>query len=304
MLRPLFLNLDSSLAGQTDLRAAASAGRQVAALALGPALRLWSRPAALEALRSLLAREAPAAGPELVFAGSGDFHHVAPLLIERAMAAAGSTQVTVLHFDNHPDWVRFSNGAHCGSWVGQAARLPGVARVITVGVCSGDIHGARARNADLGPLTDGRAEIYPYSAAGEGGLFRIAGTEWLTVDAGDEAAFAALLAGRIATRDLYVTIDKDVLRAEDAVTNWDQGRMSLNFLERLTGGAMDGHRLIGADVVGDWSAPVYGGGLMAGLLKGAEAWLDQPRRAPDSGLSQAVNQRTNLRLLSLFGAAA
>ena len=302
-MQPLFLNLDSSLDAQTQLRAASRAARSVAAGKLGPALRLWSRPAALAALKDLLAREAPASGPELVFAGSGDFHHVTPLLIERAMAAAGSTRVTVLLFDPHPAWVRFANGSHCGSWVGAAARIAGVSRVITIGVCSGDIHGARAKNADLAAIRAGRAELYPYSLPAGCEALRIAGAEWPAMETLGPVAFGDLLASRIETKDLYVTIDKDVLCARDAVTNWDQGRMSLDFLEQLTIGALTGHRLIGADIVGDWSAPVYGGGVAAILLKGAEALLDQPRRAPDPVRTLAVNQAANLRLLSLFGAA-
>src|SRR5258708_17746056 len=95
-----------------------------------------------------------------------------------------------------------------------------------------------------------------------------------------EAAFADFLPSRIPTEAIYLTIDKDVLRAADAATNWDQGRTSLELLKTLLTRVLPRHRLIGADVVGDWSVPVYGGGLAAHVLKQGEARLDQPWARP------------------------
>jgi hypothetical protein len=114
-----------------------------------------------------------------------------------------------------------------------------------------------------------------------------------------EGPFADLLASRIETDAVYITIDKDVLRADDAVTNWDQGQLSLDGLERLVRVVAGKARLIGADVVGDWSPPRYGPDLLSNLLKRGEAFLDQPRgRVP--GDMARTNEATNLRLLSLF----
>jgi hypothetical protein len=62
-------------------------------------------------------------------------------------------------------------------------------------------------------------------------------------------------------------------------------------------------RVIGADVVGDWSQPAYGGGPAAALLKRAEALLDQPWRGPGPDAC-ARNEAANLRLLDLFADAA
>ena len=51
--------------------------------------------------------------------GSGDFHHVSHLLLERLPHQA-AFDVVVL--DNHPDNMRFPIGIHSGSWVLHAAR--------------------------------------------------------------------------------------------------------------------------------------------------------------------------------------
>ena len=299
------LHLDDALVGQDELltKVTLTGGRSLDLRDLGPRLRLWSRPAALAQLRARLRETLPATlRPALVFCGSGDFHHISPILLQRAIEGAGSEAVTVLHFDNHPDWVRFSNGVHCGSWVGQAARLPGVAKVITVGVCSPDIQNPNPRRADLALLSEQRLELYAYRSPDGGRSVELGGRTWPTIETMGEAAFSQFLPGRIATEAIYVTIDKDVLRPDDAATNWDQGRTSLALLKTLLAAVIRGHRLIGADVVGDWSPAVYGGGAMTRLMKRGEAWLDQPRSSPP-GRALAVNEAVNLQLLDLFVAA-
>jgi len=305
-MRPLVLDLDGGVAAQARLAAAVRArgGAQVAAADLGPALRLWSGRGALRALAERLAAVAPEGeGPELVFAGSGDFHHVTPLLVERALARFGGP-ATILHFDNHPDWARFARGFHCGSWVGRAARLPGVRQVITVGVCSPDVGRGRARQGDLSLVTEGRLQVFAWSAPGGGGELEVAGRRWPTIAAMGEAAFLDRLAASLDTRGLYVTIDKDVLGAGEAATNWDQGQASLDFVVRAVARACAGRRLIGADVVGDWSAPVFGGGACAAALKRIEAWMDQPRGPPPGADRLAANEDANLRLMALFAEVA
>lgn len=73
---------------------------------------------------------------------------------------------------------------------------------------------------------------------------------------------------------LYVSLDKDVLRREDAVTDWDQGEMTLECLLSLLSPLREG-QLLGFDICGD-----------AKEADGEEA---------------AVNGRTNALLLSALG---
>lgn len=301
-MQAALLHLDDALAGQSGLRdrTLATGAREVTANDLGPALRLWSRPAALAAIQERVRDTLPAAaGPRLVFAGSGDFHHLTPCLLARAIEIAPGPPITVVHIDNHPDWVRWDGGLHCGSWVGAAARLPGVAKVVTLGVCSSDIGRGRMRAGDLDLISDGRLALFPYRTPGSVGALEIRGRAWPTIEALGLQSFLARLMGEIATEAVYLTLDKDVLRAADAATNWDQGLMSAGELFAILGVVLAERRVIGADVVGDWSAPTYGGGPAAALLKRAEALLDQPWRAP-SAEARAANETVNLRLLDLF----
>src|SRR5262245_25768607 len=70
----------------------------------------------------------PADGPEVVFCGSGDFHHVTLALLRRL-----TEPVNLLVLDNHPDWMRVVPFLHCGTWLRHAAHLPNVRRRPPVG---------------------------------------------------------------------------------------------------------------------------------------------------------------------------
>ena len=300
-MRPVILQLDDAFDRQVALTGRVLAeGRVLAARDLGPAMRLWSPVATLDELKRRIADALPRRGAaEVVFAGSGDFHHVTPLLLERALQTEAAP-VTVVHFDNHPDWMRHAPGRHCGSWVGRAARLEGVARVVTVGVTSPDVGRARARQGDLALIGEGRLDLFAWAAPDGGAEVRLEGRTWPTIAALGEAAFLDLLEARLGGAPVYVTLDKDVLRAADAVTNWDQGEAGLDFVIAAIRRISATRRIIGADVVGDWSRPVYGGGPAAALLKRGEALLDQPwSRAAPAGAAE-LNEAVNLRLLDLF----
>ena len=302
-MRPVFLHLDDALLDQPALLAEgrAAGGIEIDARALGPRLRLWSRPDALRKLGAALDAGGWPDRPALAFYGSGDFHHVSAVLIARAAAQAGEP-VTVVHVDNHPDWVRFRNGLHCGSWASSTARRAGIARVVTIGPTSDDIRQAWRKGADLPLVRAGAIEIYPYGDA-ETRTHRVAGVSRATIAGIGEEAFLDLLASRIETAAVYLTIDKDALAPADAATNWDQGRLGLSFVAALIARLAAGRRLIGADVCGDWSAPAYAGSLATRVRKRGEAWLDQPRGVP--GAAQlAINQRTNRALLRHLSAVA
>jgi len=304
-MRPMLLNLDGALERQPLLCAAtrAAGGRMLCARDLGPHLRLWSRRAHLAELRRRLSGALPKdAEPEVVFAGSGDFHHVTPLLLERALAEV-SEPVTLIHFDNHPDWARFAAGSHCGSWLAAAARQSGVRQVVTIGVTSTDVGPRKSREGDLSLIAEGRLAVFPWAAPGGREALSLGGQTWPAITALGEDRFLDLLDATVSTRAIYATIDKDVLQPAQAVTNWDQGAASLEFVEAALHRLLAGRTLVAADVVGDWSAPDYGRGPPAWLKRG-EALLDQPRRRPDTAHADAVNEAANLRLLHAFQEAA
>lgn len=286
------LDLDGAFDLQPDL--VAESGR-IDARDLGPALRLWSRPAALQVLDMRVREALNGSGPALVFAGSGDFHHVSALLIRRAADTAPERRMTVLHFDNHPDWVRFSPGMHCGSWAAKVARFSGVRQVISVAMCSPDMEGSARKGADLSVVREGLLTPFPLRAGAREECV-VAGRRILTIETLGDALFLEHVDRMIGSDDVYITIDKDVLSPLDAVTNWDQGDLRLSRLIGWMAHLLDGRRLRGADIVGDASLPVYGPGLFASVLKRVEAAMDQPWQVQLDTESVRINAAANRQL--------
>ncbi|ESQ85201.1 hypothetical protein AEAC466_05685 [Asticcacaulis sp. AC466] len=292
----VILDLDAALDAQAHmLEEIVGEATRVPARDLGPALRLWSRPPSLDAL-DLRTREATKGlGPILVYAGSGDFHHVAALLIRRAVDQAPERPMTVLHVDNHPDWVKFSPGMHCGSWAARVARFSGVRQIISIGMCSPDMQDSARKGADLSVVREGLLIPFPLRTQAKEECI-VAGRRIPTIETLGDALFLEQLDQLIGTDDLYVTIDKDVLSPLDAATNWDQGELRLSRLIGWLNHLIDGRRLRGADIVGDASDMVYGPGPWATTLKWIESCLDQPRQGDLDTEAMWINAMANRAL--------
>ncbi|OBZ94923.1 arginase [Pararhizobium polonicum] len=309
----LLLHLDDALELQPDFtRACLNAGAgEIQAEEDGRAIRLWGKQKSLNTVADRLARAMLRGRKDahLCFMGSGDFHHVTALLLEVALAK-DEKPVTVIHFDNHPDWVHFNGGMHCGSWVNRAVRNPLVHKVITVGVCSSDLHKPEWKGANLSLLSSGDLELFPYDHPpsrvkkqyGSGASYRqdTGALWWNTISAIGEQNFIDRLLSRIETDAVYLTIDKDVLALDDAVTNWDQGRMRLPYLLSLITEIGTRHRIVGADVTGDYSTPAYAGTLWMQVAKRAEILMDQPGRPSDLRLATNINSAANHTLLAVL----
>jgi arginase family enzyme len=223
-------------------------------------LRLWARREAMNDFRRRIVDGDTTDEPVVTLLGSGDYHHLAPTLI-----AQRPEKLTVFHFDNHPDWTRLAPQHHCGSWVNRALELDHVARVITIGPCSDDLVRPQAKGANLAALREGRVELYPWRHApsfvvgrfGRGPSYcqKSCHLVWRNVADQDWQLFLDEVSARAPTEAVWLTIDKDVLRPEDALTNWDQGQMPLSFLLTAVQAIGRRHRVVGADICGDYSAP-------------------------------------------------
>ncbi len=296
-------DLDGSLAGQTTLRDAApwASLTTIALRDLGPHLRLWSRERTIDILRARLAAAAARSVDAVTLIGSGDFHHLAVLLMERAPGP-----FTIMHIDNHPDWVRLAPRWHCGSWVNQALRLPQVARVITLGVCSDDLLRPDLKGGNLAALGQGRIALFAWQHApsrvwmhvadGAGHRYENGRLVWNNLADGEFSAHLDVILAQIPTEAVWITIDKDVLPESEALSNWDQGRMPLaRVLETIRAIGARKH-VIGADICGEY-APLQ----HANLFKRIEAHMDQPQREPDAA-ALAQNERVNRELLAAIAA--
>ena len=291
------LDMDNSLAAQASLRDVAP-WTSVSTLPLrdlGPQLRLWSRDATMVQVRQRIAANATP-GPVVSLLGSGDFHHLAVLLME-----AAHEPVTVVHIDNHPDWVRLAPRWHCGSWVNQALRLPHVVKVVTIGPCSDDLVRPELKGGNLKALAAGRINLFPWQHApsrvwrnvpdGPGHRYENGYLIWRNLaEVGIEQGLNVIMS-QIGTDAVWLSIDKDVLPEAEALTNWDQGQMPLAAVLQVIAAVGASKRIVGADICGEFSPPRH-----RNLFKRWEARMDQPQRTMDATLL-ACNEQTNRELL-------
>ncbi len=298
-------DLDASLTGQASLGNAArwQSVRAFDFRDIGPKLRLWSRASTIEAARRRIA--GTTGEPAVTLLGSGDFHHVAALLHERVREP-----FTLVHFDNHPDWVRLAPRWHCGSWLNRTLALPHLRHAITVGPCSEDLVRPGLKGGNLAALDAARLALHPWQHAPSRVFHRIADgpghryerglIHWRNVSERRlDEAISAIIAD-VPTDAVWITIDKDVLPESEVVTNWDQGHMPLDAVLRFVRALAGARRLIGADICGEYAPPAH-----ANPFKRIEARIDQPRRDAITAANLAANERVNVALLgALAGAPA
>lgn len=271
--------------------------------ALAPALRLWSRRRTVANARARIAAADPR--PSVSFLGSGDFHHLAALLVERV-----TEPVTVLHFDNHPDWVRLAPRWHCGSWVNRVLAMPNVQRVVTVGPCSDDLVDPGRKGGNLPALDRGKLVLFPWQHApsrarrriadGPGHTWQAGWIHWRNLAERQLQDAVRLVLDAIPTDDIWITIDKDVLPEHEALTNWDQGQMPTTALVAMLQAAGRRKRVLGADICGEYSPPGH-----RNWFKRIEARMDQPARSAADRARIEGNLHTDRELArTLFAACA
>lgn len=300
-----FLDLDGSLDSQQGTLRAVAPWDSVSSIDLrdiAPRLRLWSRDRTIRLARTRIAAQAPK-GPTLHLIGSGDFHHLAAVLMEKAREP-----VTVIHIDNHPDWVRLAPRWHCGSWVNRALRLPQVQRVITLGPCSDDLVRPDLKGGNLPALASGKLVLFPWDHVpsrvwqrvpdGPGRRWQDGHIHWQNIaGSGVENTLDAIIP-LISTDAVWISIDKDVLDEREALTNWDQGRMPLSALLQIVAAIGAQKRIAGADICGEFSPIAH-----TNWFKRWESRADQPQRSADAAML-ARNEATNRQLLVTIEKAA
>jgi len=250
-----------------------------------------------QALADMLGGESDP-GPQLTFYGSGDFHHVSLALVRRLREP-----FNLLVLDNHPDWMCGVPFLHCGTWVRHASLLPLARRVFHVG---GDVDFDNSYRwmAPWRQLRSGQISVLPAFRRFERGVWASIENEplrpaplVLTCRERLDQLMRPMLA-ELARRPLYISLDKDVLAADEAVVNWDSGRLTMAevgmILDAFTMAA--GGQLAGMDVVGDWSSVQVRGWFRA-LLHLTE----HPPLSIDPSYASWVNQNANLRLVAERG---
>lgn len=273
---------------------------------LGPECRLYSSE---DTAKSISAFLKPEVRNSITFLGSGDFHHITSLLIDNF-----SEDISVISFDRHPDWDTLPPEICCGSWVTRVLKKDNVRKVILLGMSSGDISPSLIQTGNFDALKDNRLEIYPYkhkstklflknipdniSIRTKKGLFYNE-LYWQELKDKNIAEFFINIIHRLPAKKVYITIDKDCLKHEYSLTNWEEGCLDLDELLLMLKLIKDNAEIVGLDITGDYSeVRTYGS------LRTAITTFDHPKnfsaKGKDRELIDSVNQATNMRILELL----
>ncbi len=210
----------------------------------GPPLR-FSAPSRLieEFFRQHEARVAPF----LVY-GSGDFHHLTALWLRRL-----AEPFVLVSFDNHPDWDIRPPRWGCGGWINRALELPRLQKASVWGCGNFECWWPRQLFGNRRAERTGELEVHPWAddrpPAEEDRRGAIRRTNW-------RAKFTQFAQGLPGT-NVYVTVDLDCLRAEDAITNWESGRFTVDDVAWALTELRSKAKIVAGDICGAFSPPKY-----------------------------------------------
>ena len=141
----------------------------------------------------------------------------------------------------------------CGGWINRALELVHVQHAAIWGLGNFEYWWPHNLFANRSAQRDGRLEVHPW-----GDDRSLKDRQLPNVILRDNwrdrfEKFTANLRGT----NVYVTIDLDCLRADDALTNWENGRFTVSELEWALGKLRAHASIIGGDICGAFSQPHY-----------------------------------------------
>lgn len=201
-----------------------------------------------------------------VLYGSGDFHYLAAVFLRRL-----NTPVTIISFDNHPDWDVRPPHWSCGGWVNRALDLPQARRICVWGCGNFELAYPSFLFANRTALRAGRIEVHPWAERQSLSVQRrfdcMTRQNW-------RERFERFCES-ISAQDVYVTVDLDCLKEEEAVTNWENGLFTADDIAWALMKLRDKTQVVGGDLCGAYSQPRY-----ARRFQRFAANWDHPRIGP------------------------
>jgi hypothetical protein len=240
----------------------------------GPALRFSTSSRMIEQFYGEIR---PQLGKFILY-GSGDFHHLTGLWLRSTREP-----VTLVSFDNHPDWDVRPPRWCCGGWINRALELPHVRQVAVWGCGNfecwwphqffGNRKAERIGTLVVHPWADDRPRR---ARKRRGAILRENWREHFE-------SFARGLTGS----NIYVTIDLDCLSPDFAWTNWENGRFDFDDVRWGLAILRQHARVVGGDMCGAYSVPSY-----ARRRQRFASEFDHPKlNFPSADTIRAVNHR-------------
>lgn len=177
----------------------------------------------LESQQQLKKRIAPFPIEGIHFIDSGNYHYMTKLWTDRI-----HEPFSLIVFDHHPDMkpTLFDELLSCGCWVKEMLENNLFLRKVVI------IGASESLTAKISSNYNGRLKFY--------------GEKKLSQEEGWKEFSKGYL-----TEPVYLSIDKDVLDTTTAVTNWDQGSLTLSELRDLLYIIFRKERIIGVDICGE-----------------------------------------------------
>lgn len=173
----------------------------------------------------LVKRIKPFSAHGIHFIDSGNYHYLSKLWTDKL-----TEPFSLIVFDHHPDMQPslFEGLMSCGCWVKSVIDTnPWLRKVVIIGAADKLIQQVPEDYRE-------RVHFYSESQLSHDDAWRKFSIEHLQ-------------------EPVYISVDKDVLNTQAAVTNWDQGSMSLPELEKIFAVILRAENVIGVDVCGECS---------------------------------------------------
>jgi len=240
----------------------------------GPRLRFTAPSALIEKFYS----EISGGLGDFILFGSGDFHHLSALWLRRF-----HQPLTLVSFDNHPDWDRRPPRWACGGWINRALEMENIRRAAVWGCGNFELNWPNRLFGNRAALRAGRLEIFAWRERyGPGGP-----DPWQAIGRSDWRAQFESFAAKLRGADVYVTVDMDCLAAGESVTQWEQGLFTAQDVAWALKTLHSSARVAGGDLCGAWSEPGF-----ARWTQKFASGFDHPKILEcDSSASREVNLR-------------
>ena len=211
-------------------------------------------------IEAFAARHAKDFRPFTLF-GSGDFHHLSAIWTRQFQEP-----FTLLSFDNHPDWDIRPPRWSCGAWINRALENPRVQEVSIWGCGNFECNFPGRLLGNRSASLTGQLRVHPWAQEG------LTYPTWLSPLTAE--TWRSQLMGWVekhAGQKIYVTIDIDCLRVDEAATNWENGRFTRENLSWALRTLREKVEIIGGDLCGAYSSPAY-----QTTFQRLAGWFDHP----------------------------
>ena len=185
-----------------------------------------------ESDRNIENRDNSTNAPAIHFFDNGNYHYMSKLWTDRVQEP-----FTLIVFDHHPDMQppRFGGILSCGGWVKEVLdNNKFVQNFIIIGVKDELVETVREE----------------LSQSGEANIL----AKVTFIKESELSTLSSLICSdfvNVHSPNLYISIDKDALSPSYAVTNWDQGTLTLDALKDCITALTTGRKILGVDICGE-----------------------------------------------------